>query len=135
MTLTVEKFLSMYPAEVQMLAEKTRELVKEIVPGVQERVYEAYKTIGYGSATKMNAMFCYIAPMKDRINLGFYRGTVLPDAEGLLEGTGKLLRHVKLRSVSELERPAVRQLIVDAVAELERISGTGSPVPTVDEED
>jgi len=126
MSQTVEQFLSTYPAEVQELALKTRELVKAIVPDVQERVYEAYKTIGYGSGTKMDAMFCYIAPMKDRINLGFYRGTVLPDPDGLLEGTGKLLRHVKVRSMAELEKPALRQLIVDAVAELERVSGASN---------
>ncbi len=127
MTQTVEQFLSTYPAEVQELALKARELVQEIVPDVQEQVYEAYKTIGYGSKTKVDAMFCYIAPLKDRINLGFYRGVVLPDASGLLEGTGKLLRHVKVRSMDELEQPALRQLITDAVAELERVSNVGNP--------
>jgi hypothetical protein len=126
MSQTVEQFLSTYPAEVRELALKTRALVKEIVPDAQERVYEAYKTIGYGSGTKMDAMFCYIAPMKDRINLGFYRGTVLPDADGLLEGTGKLLRHVKVRSMADVEKPALRQLIADAVTELERVSGVGN---------
>ena len=126
MSPTVEQFLSTYPHDVQELALKTRELVKAIVPDVQERVYEAYKTIGYGSGTKMDAMFCYIAPMKDRINLGFYRGTVLPDAEGLLEGTGKLLRHVKVRTMAEVEKPALRQLIVDAVVELERVSSVSN---------
>jgi len=129
MSQTVEQFLSTYPADVRELALKTRALVKEIVPDAQERVYEAYKTIGYGSGTKMDAMFCYIAPMKDRINLGFYRGTVLPDADGLLEGTGKLLRHVKVRSMAEVERPALRQLIADAVAELERVSSVSNHTP------
>ena len=126
MSPTVEQFLSTYPQDVQELALKTRELVKAIVPDVRERVYEAYKTIGYGSGTKMDAMFCYIAPLKDRINLGFYRGVVLKDADGLLEGSGKLLRHVKVRSMAELEKPALRQLIVEAVAELERISGASN---------
>jgi hypothetical protein len=126
MTPTVEQFLSTYPADVQELALKARELVQEIVPDVREQVYEAYKTIGYGSVTKKDAMFCYIAPLKDRINLGFYRGVVLPDANGLLEGTGKLLRHVKVHSMAELEQPALRQLITDAVAELERVSNVGN---------
>lgn len=126
MSQTVEQFLSTYPPDVQQLALKTRELVKEIVPDAQERVYEAYKTIGYGSGTKMDAMFCYIAPLKDRINLGFYRGVVLKDEDKLLEGTGKLLRHVKVRSMADVEKPALRQLIVEAVAELERVSNVGN---------
>ncbi|MBA3874007.1 MAG: DUF1801 domain-containing protein [Chloroflexota bacterium] len=126
MSPTVEQFLSTYPQDVQELALKTRELVKAIVPDVREQVYEAYKTIGYGSGTKVDAMFCYIAPLKDRINLGFYRGVVLKDADGLLEGTGKLLRHVKVRSMAEVEKPALRQLIVEAVAELERVSSVSN---------
>ena len=126
MSQTVEQFLSTYPPDVQAIAEKARALIQEIVPDVQERVYEAYKTIGYGSGTKMDAMFCYIAPLKDRINLGFYRGVVLKDEDKLLEGTGKLLRHVKVRSMADVEKPALRQLIVEAVAELERVSNVGN---------
>ncbi len=129
MSQSVEQFLLTYPDDVQELVHKARELVKEIVPDVREQVYEAYKTIGYGSGTKIDAMFCYIAPLKDRINLGFYRGVVLPDANGLLEGTGKLLRHVKVRSMGELEQPALRQLITDAVLELERVSGASAHTP------
>jgi hypothetical protein len=121
---TVEQFLATYSPDVQELAQKARALIQEIVPDAHERYYEKYSSLSYGSGTKMTEGFVYIAPMKNRINLGFYRGAVLPDSDGLLEGTGKLLRHVKVFSVAELEKPAIRQLIIDAKAEFERFSST-----------
>ena len=39
------------------------------------------------------------------ITFGFHRGAILEDPQGLLEGTGKALRHVKLRKQEDLERP------------------------------
>ena len=41
----------------------------------------------------------YLMPHKAWVNLGFYQGVTLPDPLRLLEGTGKALRHVKLRGV------------------------------------
>ena len=59
---------------------------------------------------------CYYMAGKNHITLGFIRGTSLPDPEGLLEGTGKNLRHVKIRSVDDLKRKGLRQLLKSAAA-------------------
>jgi hypothetical protein len=59
----------------------------------------------------MSEHFCYLAPQRDRVNLGFFHGSDLPDPDGLLEGTGKKLRHVKVRSVEQAEFPATGELI------------------------
>jgi hypothetical protein len=48
------------------------------------------------------------------VTCGFHFGTSLNDPEGLLEGSGKNLRHVKLRSVEDLERKGFRELVVVA---------------------
>jgi hypothetical protein len=42
------------------------------------------------------------------------RGAALPDPEGLLEGTGKSVRHVKVRTVADVKRPALKKLVVEA---------------------
>lgn len=60
--------------------------------------------------------YAYIQPAKRWTNLGFYQAVDLADPEGLLEGTGAQLRRVKLRSIDEVSRPAVRNLI-DAALE------------------
>jgi hypothetical protein len=73
------------------------------------------KIIGYGvGPKKMSEQFCYIAVFKQRINLGFYYGADLADPQNLLDGTGKLLRHIKISSPGQLEDPAIRQLIEEA---------------------
>jgi hypothetical protein len=58
-------------------------------------------------------------------NLGFYRGATLEDPAGLLEGSGKGLRHIKLRSVEEASAPAVIALLRQAIGERQR--ATPSP--------
>jgi len=53
---------------------------------------------------------------KNHITFGFTRGTSLGDPAGLLEGTGKNLRHVKLKTAEQLRDANLRQLILDAAA-------------------
>lgn len=51
------------------------------------------------------------------MNLGFNHGASLSDTRGLLEGTGKALRHIKVHTLAEAEHPGLRQLLREAVAE------------------
>ncbi|MFN3918642.1 MAG: DUF1801 domain-containing protein, partial [Flavobacteriales bacterium] len=53
----------------------------------------------------------YIAPHKNWVNLGFFSGTDLYDPENLLEGTGKKMRHIKIKSIEQSKNPALRNLI------------------------
>ena len=57
-----------------------------------------------------------IPPRADYVRLGLYRGAELPDPSGLLEGHGKVHRHVKLRTSEDLDRPALRDLMAAAAA-------------------
>ena len=60
---------------------------------------------------KKSEHFCYISAQKNDVNLGFYYGAELPDPDGLLQGTGKLLRHVKIREPKAIRGRALRQLL------------------------
>jgi hypothetical protein len=62
-----------------------------------------------------NGPFGYFMIGKSHVTFGLYEGTSLDDPERLLEGTGKNLRHVKLRSVEDLKRPGLRKLVKSAV--------------------
>jgi hypothetical protein len=62
------------------------------------------------------------------ITFGFLRGTSLPDPGKLLEGTGKNLRHVKLRTVEDLRKPALKKLIQSAAILNEKEPMEGMPV-------
>ena len=108
--------------DIQEIAHACRTLIADVLPGVTEVPWGRQKIAGYGvGPKKMSEQFCYIAPYKKRINLGFYYGADLPDPEGLLEGTGKLLRHIKVDSLEMLQNPAVRTLVEQASTHLPKL--------------
>jgi hypothetical protein len=99
-------------AHVQEIARRLRQLIVDVYPDVVEVPWPKQRIIGYGvGPKKMSELFCYVGAQKEHVNLGFYRGADLPDPERLMEGTGKEMRHVKVRDVEEVEQPSLRQLV------------------------
>ena len=119
---TFEDVVSEASPEIKEIAHAIRALLAEIKPGITEVPWGNQKIAGYGvGPKKMSEHFCYIAPQKNYVNLGFMYGADLPDPDGLLEGSGKLLRHVKIRSLEDLEQPALRNLIEEASVYLPKL--------------
>jgi len=111
-TAEFEKILVDFDPSIQDLARQARALVFDVLPQTVEVVWPRQRNAGYGTGPKkMSEHFCWIAPAKQHVSLGFYYGAELPDPEKLLEGTGKLMRHVKIRIVEDLQCPALRDLI------------------------
>ena len=103
----LQSFLKAYSSEVRDLALGARELVLRLVPKAQEKVHRPWKTVAYGLSRK----FCSISPYRSFVNLHFHQGASLPDPSGLLQGTGKSARHVRVASATDLRRPALSALI------------------------
>lgn len=117
-----EDVIAQAPPEIQSLARAARALLADVMPGITEVAWARQKIAGYGvGPKKMSQHFCYIAPFKKHLNLGFMYGAHLPDPAGLLEGVGADLRHVKIRSAADLERPALRDLIEEASRTLPKL--------------
>lgn len=113
-----ELLLNVEPAQ-RPICVALRDIVAALHPGYVELVWKKQRIASYGvGPKKMSEHYTYLAPQKQRVNLGFYHGATLPDPTGLLEGTGKRLRHVKIASVAEAEEPAIRALISAAIAEI-----------------
>src|SRR6478672_7139065 len=91
------------------VAKAVRVLVKDAVKGVEEYV-NPWKIPSFDS----NGPLCCFMVGKQHVTFAFLRGAALPDPEKLLEGTGKGVRHVKLRSVADVKRPGVKKLIAEA---------------------
>lgn len=72
---------------------------------------------------KMSEHYAYIAPQTEHVNLGFYHGAKLNDPAGLLEGAGKSLRHIKIRSRAEVSAKAVGELLKASLDERRRAVG------------
>src|SRR5438093_7926368 len=99
-----------------------------------EYILEVYiVALRYGPSHKMKDSICYIGVMKNHINLGFLRGAELADPQRILEGTGKQMRHIKIRNMSDLLRPAIRTYLQEACerAGHDLTSGKARTVATV----
>jgi len=91
------------------VAKAVRVLVKKAVKGVEEYV-NPWKIPSFDS----NGPLCCFMVGKEHVTFAFMRGAALPDPEKLLEGTGKGVRHVKLRRVADVKRPGVKRLLAEA---------------------
>lgn len=92
------------------VARALRALVREVGPSLTE-------SLKWGQPVYAGARnVCYVAAEGDHVKLGFFRGAQLPDPTDLLEGTGKEMRHVKVRSVEDAQGDALQALAREAVA-------------------
>ena len=106
------------------LARRVRALVIELHRDVTEVVWDHQGTVGWGVGPRKNSEhYAWLAVFAKHVGLGFFAGARLPDPARLLEGTGASLRHVKLRTPADLERPEVRELL--RAARAERVSALG----------
>ncbi len=113
---TIETLLRGYPPDVRALARKTRAWIGKRALGISEQVDLSARIMGFNFDRGYAGMVCVIMPTKAGVNLGFYRGAELRDPHSLLEGAGKLHRHVKLRSPADLRRPGLAALFAAALA-------------------
>src|SRR5580704_8619206 len=88
--------------ELESVTKAVRALVKKTVKRSEEYV-NPWKIPSFDS----HGPLCCFMVGKEHVTFAFIRGAALPDPEKLLEGTGKGMRHVKLRSVADVKRPGV----------------------------
>lgn len=106
------------PVPIALTAYHLREVIETILPGATEipkpKENHAEYAIGKG---KQSEIFGYICPMEKYVRLGFYYGDALPDPVGVLVGEGKRMRHVKISTLAEAQKPEIRALIAAAIQE------------------
>ena len=104
------------PPEMAKLTKAVLAKVRERLPGSIEMVYDKKNSlvIGFCSAARASNVINSIAVYSKWINLYFFEGDTLPDPEGLLQGSGSMVRSIRVTDAAELDRPAVRALIAEA---------------------
>ena len=126
-------YLESYDPHVTRLVLALREVVLEEAPEAVESISKGYAVaIGFSFTGKpLKDGFCHIVACSSHVNLGFNRGALLPDPNGVLAGTGKLIRHLTIRSEADLERPLVRKYLQAAIEQAPRPPrGTPGRAPT-----
>ena len=71
--------------------------------------------IGFGTGPGYKYLVFTLLPDRKHVTIGFARGTDMPDPAGLLEGAGKVHRHVKIRAEEDLRRPELTELFTAAL--------------------
>jgi len=109
----VEVWMRQHPDELGAIARRWFEAMRECGDDVRELLHDGHPTACVGDAA-----FAYVNAFKAHVNVGFFRGAELGDPNGLLEGTGKLMRHVKLRPERDVDAPALTKLIETAYTDM-----------------
>jgi hypothetical protein len=108
---TVEELFARAAPDLQPVAWKARDVILAVLSDPVEVVRAGNNAVYYGGTAVYREAMVYIMPHSKHVNLGFFKGAHLDDPDGLLEGTGKGLRHVKLRNKEGVDTPAIRALI------------------------
>jgi hypothetical protein len=127
----LQRFLEPYDPEVARLFFAARTAVLAAAPQARELIYDAYNAVAaaYSFTHRMKEAFCHVAAYRDHVNLGFNRGAGLADPDGLLAGTGKHIRHIRIGAIADLQRPSVRRLVRAAAQEGARLGSVAPAGP------
>jgi hypothetical protein len=101
--------------ELGALARHWFETMRACGDDVRELLHDGHPTACVGDAG-----FGYANAFKAHVNIGFFRGAELVDPDGLLEGTGKFMRHVKLRPDQQVDAAALKRLVHLAYIDMKR---------------
>lgn len=109
----VEAWLAARDDALGQLTRQWFEALRALGPDVHELLHDGHPTACVGEAA-----FAYVDSFKAHVNVGFYRGAELPDPEGILLGSGKRMRHVKLRPGEDAPEGALRALVEAAYRDM-----------------
>ena len=107
----VERLLAEHSPEQRAIEQALRATIRRELPEAVEQVDFGNKLIAFGRTMKMRGLLFAIIAHRVHVNLQLADGAGLPNAGGLIEGTGKRIRHVKIRSVEDASSPAVVAII------------------------
>jgi len=101
------------PGELANIARHWFERMRQCGDEVRELVHDGCPVACLGDAP-----FGYVNVFTAHVNVGFFQGAFLPDPAGLLQGSGKFMRHVKLRPGEAVDAAALNKLIETAYANI-----------------
>jgi hypothetical protein len=112
----IETFLATYPAEVRDLAHAARRMLEEALPNMEETLDESARVIGFGYGPGYKNCVCTLIMSQKGVKIGIAYGATMPDPKKLLRGSGKVHRHVELKSIADLNQPGLKPLVKATLA-------------------
>lgn len=115
----VDRWLAGEPVELRSIAHTWFTRMRQCGDDVRELLHD-----GCPVACVEDAPFGYVNSFKGHVNVGFFCGALLDDPAGMLEGSGKRMRHVKLQPGSKLDAKGLRDLVQSAYVDIKaRLAG------------
>lgn len=109
----VETWLQDHAGELGEIAQHWFEVLRSCGEDVQEVLHD-----GHPTACVEDLAFAYVNAFTSHVNVGFFHGAELEDPQGILEGSGRFMRHVKLRPGGAVDPVALTALIASAYADM-----------------
>lgn len=101
--------LDLYPPNVREIVQHTHQLIYTLIPSIQSSIKWKIPFYHY------HKNLCYINPQEDSVILGFVYGSKLSNIHGILEGSGKQVRHITLYQLKDIYEEGVSETILEAV--------------------
>jgi hypothetical protein len=113
----LDKIIAKQPPDMAKLTKAVLAKMRARLPGATELVYDKKRSlvIGFCPDDRASHVINSIATYTKWINLYFFEGDNLPDPEGLLQGTGVAVRHIRITDAKDLDRPAIKALMAAAL--------------------
>ena len=111
----IDVWMQEHAGELGTLARRWFDVMRVCGDDVRELLHDGHPTACVGDAA-----FGYVNAFTAHVNVGFFRGAELDDPGRLLEGTGKFMRHVKLRPYAAIDDAALETLIDEAYRDMKR---------------
>ena len=111
----IDQWIREQPGELADIARAWFDVMRGCGDDVRELIHDDQPTACVGDAA-----FAYVDAFTAHVNVGFFQGAELDDPAGLLEGSGKFMRHVKIKPGRPANETALRALIELAYADMKR---------------
>ena len=118
----VARWLESRPGELGSIARRWFEQMRRCGPDVRELLHDGCPVV-----CVEDAPFAYVNAFTAHVNVGFFHGASLSDPAGLLEGSGKYMRHVKLKAGSAIDGASLQALIAAAYLDIAARLRSGRP--------
>jgi hypothetical protein len=117
MSRELERIIARQSPEMAKLTREVLGKLRRRLPGAVEMVYEKKRgmVVGFCPDERASNVINSIGVYSKWINLYFFEGDTLPDPDGLLQGSGSIVRHVRLDTAADLDRPAIKALMAEAL--------------------
>lgn len=111
----IDEWMDAHSDELGAIAHDWFEVMRGCGDDVRELLHDGHPTACVGDAA-----FGYVNAFTAHVNVGFFQGAGLSDPTGLLEGTGRFMRHVKIRPGSGVDADALEEMIHAAYLDMKR---------------